>query len=39
MRLYRCKTGLGQRDGNTYEYANDAELRANGLFFFLTIPG
>lgn len=31
MRLYRCKTGLGQRDGNTYEYANDAELRANYL--------
>ncbi len=31
MILYRCKTGMGQRDGNTYEYANDAELRANYL--------
>lgn len=31
MILYRCKTGMGQRDGNTYEYANDAELRADYL--------
>lgn len=31
MILYRCKTGSGQRDGNTYEYVNDAELRANYL--------